>query len=255
MYSGFEFGARNTTTNQYEVNAWRILDPGTLNSNGDYVGTKIISTGIPAKLYFHRKTNADTAASTWWGTASQVEALYGSTYSAAGYVYDKDAEKSGYPNCYAAAGMVKKFTSIPFANTPSPSANNAGYTSITNNASVSGTTYTTNGSIFITTKASTASGNEIHALTLEELNTAINKKYPTADRDLDSTDSVSAYDLFHLNLLEEYNDTTYAYWVAYPQLDTKDGIYCIGNTGSFMNKGSNNAYGIRPVITLNSRNI
>ena len=259
MYTDYVFSS---------TNGWRILDPGTPDGNGGYTGTKIVSTGVPAKVYYHYTTNASTAASTWWGTVAQVRTLYGDTYADAGYDYNN----SGYPNCFAAAGMLKNFTSIPFtANTSSPTANNGGYKTITNSDPVTGTTNTTNGSIFITSKAKTTdevpnskeTATTVHALTQEELNTAINKingktSGQSGYRALTSTDSVTSYNLFYLRGLANENSdylytssTSYFYWLASRNTSNANDVRRVDYGGN-ISINCSNTYGVRPVVSLNS---
>ena len=59
-------------------NGWRILDPGTKNSDGSYSGAKIISTGIPARLRYNSNINEDTSGNylKWWGTQEQTNKIY-----------------------------------------------------------------------------------------------------------------------------------------------------------------------------------
>ena len=101
---GFEFGPEN---------GWRILYGGTSNGDGTYSGVKLISTGIPAKLFYDYDINTEEEKNGWWGTNDQVAKLYDTAdvkYSEAGYIYDN----GGYPNRYAAAGLLENFKSIPF---------------------------------------------------------------------------------------------------------------------------------------------
>ncbi len=73
-------------------NGWRILDVGTRNEDGSYSGAKIISTGVPASLYF----GYNIQDKSWWGTSEEAMQLYGKT-----------------GDCYlASAGLFKKFKSI-----------------------------------------------------------------------------------------------------------------------------------------------
>lgn len=117
------------------TNGWRILDPGTKNSDGSYSGAKIISTGIPAKLYYRYNTGSDwqkigsTNVPSWWGTNGQVTELFGSSFANKGFIY----ENGGCPSYYASAGLIKNFALIPFeAKTSDFTPNIGGYKAIIN---------------------------------------------------------------------------------------------------------------------------
>ena len=98
----------NTNYGFTATNGWRILSRTQNASDSSKYDIKIVSTGVPAKLYYHYNNNIGNSNNGWWGTDSQVEELYGSTYSTAGYNYNN----SGYPNYYAATGLQKNFSRI-----------------------------------------------------------------------------------------------------------------------------------------------
>ena len=234
MYTGYGFTAEN---------GWRILDGGTKNADGTYSNVKLVSTGVPAKLYYDRTTNAGRDTNGWWGTDVQVEALYGKTYSDAGYDYNN----GGYPNRYAAAGLLKNFELIPFVKGTSANANQGCYTKV--NTTETGNI---NGSIFKTAKAS-----EVHNLTLEELNTARNLATNNTSTSTATTDGDTG--LFYLrNLANENSEYLYTsskspyYWLASPNAGGTSNVWCVNYSGSIGNL-YNYARGVRPVVSLNSR--
>lgn len=209
----------NDSTKVYTANdglGWRILDVGSKDLNGNYTGVKIISTGIPASLYYHGgKTN-----NVW---------------------YDNE-QTDGTGNSFAAAaGLKNNFASVPLIQNGSTSTNNQGYyNSITVADADKGIGWdAAKGTIFMTTKAT-----EVHNLTLDELNKAegytttdnITASYPPSNNDID--------ELFNLG---------YRYWLASPCLNGED-IRSVDANGSFGYGGmyGNKYSGLRPVITLNS---
>ena len=234
------------------TNGWRILDPGTKNADGSYSGAKIISTGIPARLYYYHNRAYDGSTinennkPSWWGTREQVAELYDSTHADAGYIYESDTS-GGYPNYYAATGLFKNFASIPFEQkTSNLTYNKGGYASIINNGNQASGEIT--GEIFKTEKAS-----EVHNLTLAELNKAINK-INGSNRSEDSTNSIpQSIDLFYLKGLSNFNySSVYPdYWLAFPTTDDADSLRFVCFDGNIYGyKGDTNS--CRVVVSLNS---
>ncbi|MBQ7882252.1 MAG: hypothetical protein IJ312_06030 [Treponema sp.] len=231
MYTSYEFTASN---------GWRILDGGTSNGDGTYSGVKLISTGIPARLYYYPSIKSGTAAPSWWGTDEQVEALYGEEYSAAGYVFDD----GGNPSIYAATGLLKNFESIPL--TKGNSANqNEGYFKKINSIDLE----STYGSIFLETGAS-----EVHNLTLEELNTA--RELPADDNTYTSAKDGDT-GLFYLRDLanenSKYNYTSSTspyYWITY---GSSGKSLMVAFSNGMWSLSDIDIFGVRPVVTLSSK--
>ena len=230
------------------TNGWRILDGGTPNGDGTYSGVKLIATGIPAKLYysFETGTNGQTIGDQnkpiWWGQKEHVESLYGTKYSEAGYI----ASKSGYPNYYAAAGLFKNFASIIFKKTDTPTWNEGGYRAINGKTSgeLSGNEFLANGA------------EEVHNLTLEEMNRARN----FAENSLNSI-GISAGDtgMFYLRGLKDENPvygysnpTISDYWIASPNSNNSHELRYISGNG-YIYTYMNHTIGVRPVISLKAK--
>ena len=107
---------------------WRILNQNQ-NEDGTY-DLDIISTGIPAGLYYY---NSSAKTSAWAGTATDIE-NYQKEYF--------ETSSNEYNNIYAASGLRYNFSKILFEQTTSNnvSANNGYYTEITTkNVKQSGT--------------------------------------------------------------------------------------------------------------------
>ena len=93
---------------QQKDNGWLLLSATEETAGSGIYTVKLMSAGIPAKLYYHYSTNAP---GDWWGTAEQA----GSSNS----------------NSRAAYGLEHKFESITFEQNITPVANgNGSYTSI-----------------------------------------------------------------------------------------------------------------------------
>lgn len=168
---------------------WRLLYTPTQNSDGTYDIT-FISTGLPAYIaYYYSKTYS------WYGTYSQVNQEYGLSLTS------WTSDKSGY---FASYGLKYNLNKVPLL-----------YKKI--NGKTSGTLY---GSTFW---SSTINVDDIHVLSLQELNKA--RGYGTSK----STTAVKTKDadigLFYLNNLENENTDfgykksstyDYSYWLATP---------------------------------------
>ncbi len=217
-------------------NGWRILyaEEDTAHP-GQYKNVKIVSTGIPAKLYYHYD---GTNGNSWWGTTGNAN------------------EKATY-------GMKYNFTSIPMSSTTSPAKNAAGYGTITNGDQVANVTNTANGSIFITSKAKTeddANTTEIesvHALTLEELNIARNLAQNSTTQTATTDGAKGLFYLRNLSQLDSsygYTSSTDSYyWLASPYSGNTTNSVCLtGGGGGSIGYSNNKAFGLRPVVSLKS---
>jgi len=231
-YSSYDF---ETT------NGWRILDYGTKNEDGSYSNAKIISTGIPARLNYNASdnpTNTSNKCSKWWGTYQQVNEEYGLSLS---------AWTSGNSRYFAAYGLIHNFEKIPLSSTNTSTTGMGYYTEIVNPEATS----TTTGKIFKTSKTS-----RIHEITLEEVNTALNKISGSSRKETSTTSLTAKIDpkaLFYLRGLDNYgysSSTSLRYWLGSPTSDAS-GVRTLQGTGAFSSNTSA-TYGIRPVITLNS---
>ena len=241
----------NTNYNFVSTNGWRILDAEETGTAGEYKNVKIISTGIPAKLYYHYENNENNAKitsntkPTWWGELNDVSSIYGSS---AGFIY----ASNGYPNYYAAAGLLKKFSSIPL-NGSSSKPNTGFAASTTNNAAaitnidykgLTGTTSektktnltTPDGSIFLTNYAE-----EVHNLTIEELNFArgldsiVDFNTDPISKDAVGTSGTGLFYLKDLSGTYNYNSSTScSYWLASPYGDSRLTLGYVHDNGTFL---------------------
>ena len=230
MYTDYEFT---------EENGWRVLDPGKENPDGTYSGVKLISTGVPAKLYYSsgsiKNYETDGSIGKWAGNAEQrqkyAEEFYAST------------SNDNY-NMYAAAGLYYNFELIKFTLGENPSANVGGYKKINGKTSeyVTGEEFKEEGK-----------AEEVHSLTLAELNKA------RGSSNLESTSSVStssgATGLFYLRGLNEYGynseTSSFYYWLAFPDPSTTNYLRCVNDYGG-INYGYVATFGVRSVVSLKS---
>lgn len=222
IYSNYEF-----TSND----GWRVLSPGTENSDGTYTGVKIISTGVPANLYYDYISISEEK----WKASDQQCKDYFNKFGL--------TNSNIYNNSRTAAGLYYNFKLIEFTPGDSPKKNKAGYKKINGKETefITGQEFLINGI-----------SEEVHNLTLGEINIARNES------DLQDTTSVSVKDaakgLFRLKDLENYNyaTNTYSnYWLATPYIQEKGLLYYIYSYGNIYNH-ENITLGIRPVITLSS---
>ncbi len=262
-YTDAYIGKDYTTTN-----GWRLLDY-TVNEDGTISNVKLISTGIPAKVYYNY---SDTSTNkSWWVTTEEAseghsvpnltdfkEVLGGSDY------YNFYTGTSTYYALQVSAGFYYNFRDIKFKYSTSSRGNNLGYfTSITTTepGTTKTTTYGENNTeekqgidLF---KART-DVTDIRLLALPELNTALGRT------DIDSTnpmtDPSGATGLFVLQNLKNVagmSDYTYSsserYWLAspYPYASNYSNVCDVYYSGSVGNYYHNNS-GVRPAVILPS---
>ena len=227
VYTGYEFTAEN---------GWRVLNPGTDNGDGTYTGLKLISTGIPAKLYYYypniknKENNGEYG--NWAGNAEQRE-RYANEYYSSG-------SNDNY-NMYAASGLRYNFEKIKFTQGTTSSGNEGYYTKV--NGKTSGN--------LSETEFLTGGAEEVHNLTLAELNEA-------RESNLENIGSVSINDratgLFYLRGLNKYNYNSSSdpyYWLASPDTYHTDALRIVDYYGSIYST-YNNTSGVRPVVSLPS---
>ena len=233
MYTGYEFE---------EKNGWRVLDPGEENPDGTYSGVKLISTGVPANLYYSYSTiknyERDGSIGNWAGDDTQRES-YLELFKPANRV------ESDY-NVYAAAGLYSNFGLIKFTLGENPSANVGGYKTINGKTSE----YVTGEEFKVGEKAE-----EVHNLTLKELNEARGES-ETSTTSTSSKDGATG--LFYLRGLNEFGYSSSissgSYWLASPHTSagSPDYLRCVNDDGYILN-GRGSTHGVRPVVSLKSK--
>lgn len=242
MYSEKEYTAND---------GWRYL------GKDDSGNQLIVSTGVPAILYYHYNKNignkADGGKNAWWATQAEISATTDTLYKTSkGYDYNTD---EGEPNKYAAYGLRYKFDKIPFtyqANGTSVSTANTGiFRKVAN---------TTSGTdISLNFKAEGVNVVDVHNLTLAELNRATSKASGTTREDTSLESGFkdlegTALGLFNMQDLTDYTQDYY-YWLASPYANGRNFLYYVyySNSSVYVNGNDfSNDIGVRPVVSLPS---
>ena len=235
MYTDYDFT---------EEDGWRVLDPGEENPDGTYTGVKLISTGVPANLYYYYyaiksketdKTEGNEGTVGLWAGNEAQRKNYLELFNPANRV------ESDY-NIYAAAGLYYNFGLIKFTQGENPSKNVGGYLKV--NGKTSGEI---TGKEFIIEEAE-----EVHNLTLKELNQARGES-ETSTTSTSSKDG--AMGLFYLKGLgEEFGYTASVspyYWLASPATSNVRRLNSVDYAGTFT-ISDGDTYGVRPVVSLKS---
>lgn len=239
MYSGIEYTANN---------GWRYL------GKDDAGNQLIVSTGIPAILYYSYSSNkgntADGGANSWWATKAEISTTTDTLYKTAkGYDYDTD---SGEPNKYATYGLRYKFENIPFTYQASGTSVSTANTGIFRK--VGNTTSGTN--ISLNFKASGVNVVDVHNLTLAELNRATSKASGTSRADSSTNSGFkdltgTALGLFDMQKLDGYTQNYY-YWLASPYAGFRRDVCSVSYSLSSVNYYYSSHDGVRPVVSLPS---
>lgn len=239
MYSNIEY---TSTT------GWRYLGK-------DDVGNKlIISTGIPAILYYHYNDNIgnieDEGKNTWWATKAEISTTADTLYQTTkGYDYNTD---DGEPNKYAAYGLRYNFDKIQFtyqaSGTSVSTANKGIFRKV--GSTTSGT------DINLNFKANGVDVVDVHNLTLAELNRATSKASETTRADTSTSSGFKDLDgtakgLFDMQKLDEYTQNYY-YWLTSPYESYRNRVCLVDCSLSYVDNRSNYNVGVRPVVILSS---
>ena len=236
------------------TNGWRLLDY-TKNKNGTYSNVKLISTGIPAKLYYNYNQPNDE----WWvkdeTNLSKFREILGNNYN----FYSES--NNDYIALKAAAGMYYNFRNIKCRYDSDEKDSNGNtiynkgwYTSITNKSityGVNNGNETEAKNIFLADGATS-----VMLLTLPEVNKAIGRQ-----NDIDSTNNIidptgadGLFVLQNLKNVENMADKTYNdgyYWFSSPYPGDVNCLTYVGYDG-MVNFSNNNYNGVRPVISFDS---
>ena len=202
------------------TNGWRILKQ-TKVSDGVY-NVDIISTGIPAKLYYYY---GGVSSAPWAGTPDEQTTYAGTYYGTA-----------GNNNVIAAAGLLNHFDIVKFKGNGSSYRNLGFYTKITKGS----TTYTgeeINGSVFI-------------ARTGAKVRSVMHTDIPGLTGGINGS-SISSWgdrssDVF---TLQKLGYTTGYYWLASPNASYSNYVYYVDYNGGVGNNNNHNV-GVRPVVSM-----
>ncbi len=247
-------------------NGWR-LQSATPNGDGTYSDVKLMSTGIPAKLYYYY---SDTANNEWFVKKTKEDSQENSRLEEfkkiLGEGYQFYTGNDEYYGLEASAGLYYNFEKIKFKYGENSSDKNKGfYKKITNKEKTyeNGNTETSTNGEEVTGKDLFnlyGEGATVRLLTLPELNRALNRD------DIDNTSTITdPSGLYRLDQLQngtenngskESSLSNYSsgyYWFASPYpMTTYDYHVCyVHYTGSFYSKGVGDC-GVRPLVCLNS---
>ena len=246
----------NSNNKYTATNGWRLLDY-TKNADGTYSNVKLISTGVPAKLYYYYNI---TTNNSWWVKASTQLKNFKNVL---GSEYQYYTGTSTYYGLQVSAGLYYNFKDIKFAYGTSSNKNNKGYfTEITSNGTTynsANTTETTGSNLFIPTGVNAS----VRLMTLPEMNTMLGRT--DIDSNTKMTDPTGADGLFVLQNIKDITGMsayTYSrggdYWLASPYPFASDGNgMCdvnyyggVGDGGVYQPDYRDN--GVRPVVCLTS---
>ena len=221
-----------TGTKYTNLTGWRVLnkvDNGDGTSNLD-----IISTGIPAGLYYNYNYITNATYSPWAGTAAQITDYITNYYTSG---------SNTYSNMYAVSGLRYNFEKIKFkklaeGKTYDDSEDNKGYykeiskNGIPQTKEIDGTTF----------KART--GAEVRSVIHSDI---------TGDKKSSSITVADTLDKKGLFILQNYtpdkhNDSYY--WLASPDPSDYDNVRYVGYNGGVGEWGYIVYYGVRPVVSM-----
>ena len=251
------------------TNGWRLLDY-TKNEDGTYSNVKLISTGIPAILYYYY---SDTTNNSWYVTDSTKLTNFKNVL---GSEYDLYTGAVTYYGLQASAGLYYNFGDIKFAYGTSSRGNNLGYfTEIASNGKTynsTNTTETTGSNLFIPTGVSAS----VRLLTLPEMNTILGRTdIDSKDKMTDPTGADGLFVLQNIKNITGMSSNTYGvaydsgrYWLASPFpgdiSDYKENVVSIWGYRSVLGDDFADGmkfdsyykgHGVRPVISLTSNNV
>ena len=221
-----------TGTDYTKNTGWRLLtelDDETENS-GTYTGNiEIISTGIPAGLYYKYNYIKITGYNEWAGTDDDITNYLKE--------FNMSVPKT-YQNMYAASGLYYHFDKINFKQQSESTTysnkeyNNGYYTNISKNGVPQSGQIT--GEVFIA-----RSGAKVRSVTLRDINSITSDKYKKTG----------------LFTLEQYSPDAHNsgyYWLATPFRGDEKVVPAVKYSG-YIEYGSNIyglEYGVRPVVSM-----
>ena len=250
-YKGYDYTTKN---------GWRLLDC-TDNNDGTYSNVKLISTGIPARLYYSSGTS--TQNNSWYVTDETQLTNFRNVLTNSGTEdYAFFTSTNTYYGLQAAAGMYYNFRNIKFAYGTSSIGDNLGYfTKITSNRTTydsTNTTETTGDKLFIPIGMNAS----VRLLTLPEVNKILGRT------DIDSEDKIATeptgmdgifilQNIKNITGMASYTYDQGYYWLASPCPSTsavnENDTFFIGYNGFASGYDSNmERFGVRPLISLQS---
>ena len=229
-----------TNTEYTRLTGWRLLSQKTNAEDSTKVDIEIISTGVPAGLYYNYNYITQESYSPWWaGTAEQITSYKNQYYTSGGDTYQ---------NMYAASGLRYNFKSIVFkqqsgSTTYNENQYNTGYyTKISNNGKdQTGDNIT--GETFIARTGAT-----VRSVMHSDI---------TGNEKLSSITVTDPEDKVGLFILQNYTPDKHSsgfYWLASPYPGNDFAVRTVrsdGNVSYYYGGDHYNHYdGLRPVISI-----
>jgi len=222
------------------TNGWRLLDYKTRDDGKTLYDVQLMSTGIPARMYFYNDDKINNYSK--WITDStklnEFKAILGNGYN--------HYTGTNYYALQASAGYYYNLGEMTFTQGTSYDLHNMGYYTTVKNGDTNYTTGVTLGNnLFKTSQASS-----VRMLTLPELNKALGRT------DIDSvsriTDTTGLFQLNQLNsVLSGKSYSEGFYWLASPRPNNALNVCYMASAG-FVYGGLAGSHGVRPVVTLSS---
>lgn len=238
-------------------NGWRILS---IEENQDETyNIEIISTGIPARVYFVQQdpTDSSNESYNWFGSISQVNEYYSKTFTSWNNMY--------YGAYYAAYGMKNNFTKIKFnkgipTNWESNNRNFGYYDDLNGETSNLDTESKVLAAFKEKQPGTTLASKLVGIRNIEgmDIRTSLGKSFRNASQitTIEDKDSTGLFNLSNIknNITHELSTYIYSdgyYWLASPQSskDDSDCVWYVTNVGGF-GFNRDRSYGVRPVISL-----
>lgn len=242
------------------TNGWRLLNYKTDDEGKTIYDVELISTGVPAKLYYYSTLYSATGNNKWWVTDATKIAEF-KTALENYYTTDDTSQYSFYSNTaknrYPSAGMYYNLKDIPFyaesdynaIEASSDKYNIGWYRSITKGTE----TLTGNkvgSDIFITSP-----GNSVRMLTLPEINSYAGMGISADGYTLSSTQepAVGLYILQNIKNITGLSGNSYSsgfYWLASPSVVSSNNVHVVYSDGHV--GGYYGTSGVRPAVSLGS---
>ncbi|MBO5413747.1 MAG: hypothetical protein J6A29_05640, partial [Clostridia bacterium] len=243
------------------TNGWRLLNYKTDDEGKTIYDVELISTGVPAKLFYYSTSYSATGNNKWWVTDIAKIAEF-KTALENHYTTDDTSQYSFYSNTAdntrASAGMYYNLKDIQFyaesdynaIETSSDKYNIGWYRSITKGTE----TLTGNkvgSDIFIASP-----GNSVRMLTLPEINSYAGKGISEGGYCLSSTQEPAAglYILQNIKNIVGFSEKSYSsgvYWLASPYFPSLYSVHFVRFSG-YVYDDYSSTYGVRPAVSLGS---
>lgn len=236
---------------------WRLLNQ-TQNANGTY-NIDIISTGIPAKLYY----DSDNIKSSLWAGSSMQR----SNFISENYGNDLMSNVD-YKGIYATSGLYYNFENIQFniigtKNTLDISSGKAlyrkyncgGYVDIKNAGNIP---TSSSGRFLFRTSIASGTINKIRSVMIEDMLDVDGQTAPDIinGRTIEITDELDKRQgLFKLASYTPSPNYSGLYWIGTPSKSETNQMHCMYTGDSRIYLGSETACGVRPVISISNANM